>query len=539
MRKAPMTLRLLLLAVVLATPASALAEPGPCATPHLMPSFVPPRVFPALAAGAREKDSRNPYGVPNELLTESFAVRWGNNWQANQAGLQTLAEALEDAWQTQIVDLDHPAPPSADATRVNVYIGDSGNGTPSAFGAGGYFSQDEEGFPMMVINQASLETPAWTRVVALHEFYHSVQWGLGSYSYDESSPGAWYWEATASWVPSVTDPESPANGTFLFGYALLPHLELDAFDYPDSGALDEYHQYGAFIFPTFLVEAGFAPELIRDTWVTPAGGTGDPIEALRARLADEGADFDALFTEFVAANAFWDYTHGDYWEQVVLSGQQSYPNADFVTAWIDGEGTNGFESAPVNRKPRRYGANILRLDDLDDGEWLLRARFDDEGNQGSPASFGAMLVREALDGGIDYQRVSSEELDVGVTVEPSGSQAVALVVTASSVERRPGERFDWDWSIEPIVTQDDDDAANDDDTANDDDDDAASDDDDGPRGGFGGGGAGCGCSSIDAPGGGLAAVLLLLYGIAAPRLRRRSAASSRRVPSGYSAAKST
>ena len=525
----------LLFVALLAVPGSAVAAPGPCGTPGLMPGFLPP-VGPAEPfSGVRDKDNRNPYSVPNELVTDDFVVRWGNDWTPNTAGIDVLADALQDAWQTQIVDLAHPTPWSADSWRINVYIGDTGDGAPPAFDAGGYFTPDEEGYPILVINRESLNEAPWTRVVALHELYHAVQWGLDSYSYDDDEPGAWYWEATASWIPSVTDPASPANGTFLFGFALLPHLPLDHFDYPDSGSLDEYHQYGAFIFPTFLVESGFGPEIIRDSWVAPAGGTRDPIEALRGRLAEEGEDLDGWFTEFVASNAFWDYVHGDYWQSVVDNGQPFFPDSSPVTAWVPAEGTQGFVTPDVNVQTRRYGANYVRLDDLTAGEWVLSAAFDSEGSQGSPASFGATLVRNASEK-LEYTTLTLEDLDDGVVFEAGG--ALALAVAAWSPERRSNERFPWSWSVVPWMPGDDDDAVGDDDDTSDDDDDDTSDDDDlagvdddGPVGGFGGGGQGCRCSS-STPSGGLPLALLLLYGIVTPRSRRRSAASSRRVPSG-------
>ncbi len=510
-----------------ASPAPGPPSLAPCATPLLLPGFAPPRPFPPLAPGARDKTSLNPYGVPNELVSDDFVVRWGGDWVPNQPGLQTLSTALQDAWATQIDAMGHPAPPSSDSTRINVYIGDTGGGTPSSFGAGGYFTPDAEGYPILVVNPASLDEPAWTRVVALHEFYHSVQWGLDTYSYEEDSPGAWYWEATASWIPSITDPSSPANGSFLYGFALLPHLELDAFDYPDQGTLAEYHQYGAFIFPTWIAEAYDGASLIRDSWVAPVGGTNDPIEALRGGLAGVGIDFDEAFTDFVAANVFWDYVLGDSWAQYVAAGQAAFPSESPTVAWVDAGGTDGFVAPPTSRTPRRYGANVVRLDDLADGSWLLRAEFDAQGSQGSAAQWGATLVRSQ--GGLGYQRLSAEELALGVPIEPGGQ--LALAVAAWSTVRRTGERFDWRWSVTSLDPGDDDDLADDDDAS--DDDDLVNDDDDD---GFGG--SGCRCEASSAPAPGTAMLLALLYGMATPLARRRWAASARSVPSGNSAAKS-
>lgn len=517
-------MRWLLFLTAVLVPTLAVGAPLPCGTPDFLPTLEAPREFPT--ATTRDKSERNPYGVPNAQATDDFVIRWGNSGGVDLGAIDDLAEALEDAWQTQIIDLDHPAPPSTDSTKMNVYIGDTGSGSPSGAGAGGYFTGDDEGYPMLVVALASLQAGGdWLRVVALHEFYHSVQWGLESYGYGDGDPGAWYWEATASWIPSVTDPSSSANGSFLFGFGLLPHTSVDSFDYPDTGALAEYHQYGAFIFPTWLMEDGLPPSVIRNTWVSPAGGTNDPLEALRAELATYERDLDVDFADFAAHNAFWDYVHGDAWAAQIEATQGQFPSAAPVTLELDGP-TDGPVSPPPGLRPARYGANIVRLDDALGADLVLRASFDATGSAGSDATWRARLVRRT-GASLDYQEVTTAELAEGVEIGDGG--ALAFVVTVVSPTRRAGEVFDWEVSLDaPAIPGDDDD------TTGDDDDSAAGDDDDD---GGGGGRSGAGCGSC-AGGSGTLAWLLLGYSTAIPLRRRRSEASSRSVPSGNSAAKS-
>ncbi len=498
--------RLLLALLVLTLPSSATARIlRPCHTPHLAEGFVRPAGPAQIPMASRDKDARDPYGVPNEALTENFAVRWGDGWTPNTAGLAVLAEALEDAWQTQIVAMDHPAPWSTSTTRMNVYIGDTGGGTPSAFGAGGYFTPDEQGYPMLVVANPSLDEPSWTRVVAIHEFYHSVQWGLDTYSYSEEEPGAWYWEATASWIPGIVDPESPANATFLFGFALAANLPLDAFDYPDAGELQEYHQYGAMIFPTYLSEQVADWQPVRNSWVAPAGGTADPIEALRGELADLGLDFDAVFVDFVAHNVFWDYVHGAAYEYIVDGGRQAFPGTDDVTEWVTEEGS--VTISPSDR-PQRYGSNTVRFD-LPAGLWQLDLQLDEDGSSGSTASWGATLVRRSGDV-ITYEPVPIMQGAATVELQADGDD-LGLSVAAWAGPRIDGERFGWGLTTTWLAAgdDDDDDAADDDDATF-----PVGDDDDS---GFVG--SGCGC---DAARGSRAAGWLLIPLLAlTARARRR------------------
>ena len=480
--------RLLLVLSLLLLPANASAAVDrPCHTPALFATMQPPRGPAEVPNASRDKDGRNPYGVPNEDLTANFAIRWGDSWTPNTAGLAVLAEALEDAWLTEIETMAHPAPWSTSTVLMNVYIGDTGGGTPSAFGAGGYFSPDDEGYPMLVVNSASLDEPSWTRVVAIHEFYHAVQWGLDTYTYSESEPGAWYWEATASWIPGIVDPESPTNANFLWGFALAAHLPLDAFDYPDTGALQEYHQYGAMIFPTFLSEQVTDWRPVRNSWVAPAGGATDPIEALRSELDDLGLDFDDVFVDFIAHNVFWDYAHGDTYALYVQGGQQSYPNADPVTEWVTDEGSEDIASSD---EPRRYGSNTLRFD-LDPGTWELELRFDDAGSSGSDAEWGATLVRRS-GATISYEPVAIVDGSATVALDSDGAD-LGLAVGAWTGTRLGSESFGWGYTVTWMGSGDDDD----DDATGDDDDDATGDDDDDDGGGFRG--TGCQCDTVHGP----------------------------------------
>ena len=506
--------RLLLALSLLLLPATASAQVDrPCHTPALFRAMQAPPGLAEYPVSSRDKDARNPYGVPNEDLTENFAIRWGDAWTPNISGLSVLAEALEDAWQTEIETMAHPAPWSTSTTLLNVYIGDTGGGTPSSFGAGGYFNPDEEGYPVLVINPASLDEPSWTRVVAIHEFYHSVQWGLDTYTYVEGEPGAWYWEATASWIPGIVDPQSPTNANFIWGFALAAHLPLDAFDYPDSGQLQEYHQYGAMIFPTFLSEQVTDWQPVRNSWVDPFGGTGDPIEALRAELSDLGHDFDDVFVDFVAHNVFWDYTHGATYELYVDGGAQSFPGEDDVTSWVTSEDTG---TIPASEQPRRYGSNTLRFD-LDDGPWELELSFDDSGSAGSVARWGATLVRRQ-GASITYEPIEIADGEATVALDIDGSE-LALSVAAWAGPRVNGERFEWSYSVIDMFAGDDDDTGDDDDMG--DDDDAADDDDsfgdDDDRSGFTG--TGCRCDATGGPGAG--AWLLLPLVLSRGRRRRR------------------
>lgn len=56
-----------------------------------------------------------------------------------QTQIEKLGANFELSWQTTVDELGYPQPVGTVQTKFNVYIGDTGNGTPSAEGAVGYF----------------------------------------------------------------------------------------------------------------------------------------------------------------------------------------------------------------------------------------------------------------------------------------------------------------------------------------------------------------------------------------------------------------
>jgi len=498
-------MRSILLVVALLMPSTATAATHLCHTPQLLPTFEP-APGPASWTAARDKYARNPLGLPNERLSDNFAVRWGNSWGGTTGQVDDLLDALEDAWRVQIGEMLHPMPWGTTEVLMNVYIGDSGNGAPPGYGAGGYFTPDDDSYPTLVIAADSI--PARTRTVAIHELYHAVQWGLGTYTYDNDDPGAWYWEATASWIPSMVDTNSSDHAIFLFGFALAAYLPLDSFDYADSGALIEYHQYGAMIFPTFISEQVTPWQAVRNSWVEPVGGGGDPIEALRYELDDLDEDFDDVFVEFAAHNVFWDYRQGDDFEYLVEFYEDYYPGEDPYTAIVTeaGEGR-----PPGSREPYRYGTNTLHFDLPGSRTWELTIDVDGRGDRDSAARWGATLVTRS--GGIDYERLPFDDGIASVRFVDDGD--VALSIAAWSEDRRSGEQFGWSWDLREV-----DDLGDDDDAT--DDDDAFADDDDDFGGGGGGSarGRGCACDAASSPG---PPPWLALAGLLLVRRRERSA----------------
>lgn len=423
----------------------------PCGTPATAPLFGPrPNLPVAPPDHEGEKDDRDAYGeLPNDEEGENFVVKWGNTGSVDPAAVDALLAAFENAWAVEIGEMGNPAPPGTDAYLFNVYIGDTGDGAPAGYGTAGYYNRDADGYPMIVVSAETLADEAWAKGTATHEFFHAIQDGTGRYAY--SGDSAWYWEATAMWMEGEVLPDQDDYVTFLFGYALLPELPVHFFDYPDTGALQEYHQYGAMIFPRYVSEIAADRQVVRDSW-TEDLGADTPQEALALLLAERGVDFEDAFGDFAARNATWDYADGALYDQWVDWYGDYYRSQDHrVVAEVERQGTDGLVAAPEDTLPGRYAYNVVTLNRPDDADLTVRFESAAQGSKGTASAWRVTVVRERDAGGPEYVPVPLVDGVGSVRLEAIGDERIHLVAAAVPAEARPNETFAWSYALAPVV----------------------------------------------------------------------------------------
>ncbi len=433
----------MVLTVVIGAMGVAVAGAWPCGTPAILEQTLamPPAVLPDPGPPSPDKDVRDAYSVSNSLESDNFVARWGNSGGITEGNAQTMLNAFEVAWIAQIDDMDHPVPHGADRYKVNVYVGNTGEG-PSISGAAGYATYDSAGYPMVVMSPEYAAAGDYAALVAAHEFYHLVQFGTEAYSY--SGDAAWYWEATASWIEVEVYPDEPDYAVFLAGFAFLPHLALNFFDYPDSGVLQELHQYGAFIFPRYLAEHVGDWRLIRDSWVEPT--SSDPLESLEDGVAELGYDLDHEIALFAAHNATWDYEHGDWYEDALIVYESWYGSEDHrVAKSVSRGGMDDWDQVSEDLLPERYGYNILEMSRPYDGTLALGFEGDSSGSEGMDADWRVVVVVSG--GGTREYTVlegASIEHEIG---DVSDVTSVHVAVVPSARRRQEGETFDYTFRL--------------------------------------------------------------------------------------------
>ena len=353
-----------------------------CATLEQL-AIAPPAVrqedLPVLHKNGKQERDAVCASCSNELYSDNFVVKWGSGVSQNEA--QNILTAMEVAWDSEINDLGYLPPVGTDQYYFNVYIGDTGSGTPDGYGAAGYFTQDSEGFPMIVIAKTTAQSE-YLDMTAAHEFFHAIQGRAARYDYDPTGPSAWFWEATANWAEGRVYPGTSNMAGFLMGYAFFPHYPVNYFNYPDSGSLDEFHQYGAFIFPLHITEIEADDSVIWNAW-NDSGSDSDPMEVMDGYLREYGTTINESWLNHIAHMSVWDYALGSDYEYYIDYYQQYYPEGENrIARTVQQQGSAGWRSGPSDLEPQRYGHNTILAKSLSLSEASFGIRGAELGTMG-------------------------------------------------------------------------------------------------------------------------------------------------------------
>jgi len=386
-----------------------------------------------------EKSSIDIYELPNVVVSENFALRWGADQDLNAEQTEPLLLAFENAWEHEINLMNFPVPKGADSRLFNVYIGNSGSNSPSTYGAAGYYSSDDAGWPMIVLDLDVLQSHDSYGVVP-HEFFHAVQHACDTYSYDGMS--AWYWESTAIWIENEVYPDEAEYSWFLFGFAFLPHKSLHFFNYPQLGEVSEYYQYGAFIFPKYLSTFLVEPMVVRDSWVDAVPGEL-PLEWWQRYFSD--TNFHDIVYDFSMRNVYWDYPHQE-WYQTYLDYYDSYfPNENMsITKTVNSYGEVGWETVPFSLLPEHYGVNYIRLQNPQASEFEIGVVGDTVGDFGSSVSWRVGLVRKTEEN-LSYVDLGAGDTTIIRDVQSEEELTLVIVPEGQSIEW--GEQFSYEYLI--------------------------------------------------------------------------------------------
>ncbi len=377
--------------------AQAMAERGLPSRP-----MAPGRAVDGARAPLPELGVRDSFGLPNQSFSEHFVLLWGDGRDVSSSQIDMLLGAFEDAWDNHIDGWGMPAPDGTDEYYFNVYVGDSGSGAPGISGAAGYFTTDDDGHPIIVMDPSLLGYREYASTTAVHEFFHACQWATDHYVTYESM---WFWEATATWSEPVVYPSYDDYAGPLAGFAFLPHLPLHFFDYPDRGVLQELHHYGAFIWPRYLSEFVADDELTIDVWKAGTAGA-DPLYYYDDYIyRASGLELMDVWGDFLGHNAVWDYQDRQLYLSV-LNQYDNYYTDESLAGTCSGAGMENWSSARENL-PQNMGANYLVISEPLEGVLRLELELAPRGSFDSLSEWEIRVV-PVVDGAWEYVDVPVE-----------------------------------------------------------------------------------------------------------------------------------
>ena len=216
-------------------------------------------------------------GPEERLETGYFVVHYTTTGRDGATGYyaQEVANVIDRIWKFQVSEFGWPAPPTdcgeGGDTRYDVYLletlssdstmgysmpeavlGDNPN-TPAV--------EDWSTYSYLAIDNDFDSTPAslsLMRTTAAHEFNHSIQFG-----YDLNDIGGeWYYEATATWMETITFPEDEDATPYVPDLFMFPDLCIGAT--PDDPKYDT-RIYAEWLLIDSLAQ-DYGPQVVRRLW---------------------------------------------------------------------------------------------------------------------------------------------------------------------------------------------------------------------------------------------------------------------------------
>jgi hypothetical protein len=244
-----------------------------------------------------------------------------------EAYVDAVAEAAEEVWAIQIDDMDWPTPPSdveqGGDDRYDIYIaslkksdgytlgytqpGETTGDNPHTRSLEEYASDSyiviENDFSEE--RDSDLDPTSIMRATLTHEFNHAIQFG-----YDYGDAHSWYYEATSTWIETVTMPDDQdATGYISYNYD-YPELCFGTTADPDEGIL----QYGEWLFMQSLVDV-HGEGVVKALWGRVADYEG--FEVLEETLAEYHETIQQALVRYRVQNLARDYALAPQFEATI------------------------------------------------------------------------------------------------------------------------------------------------------------------------------------------------------------------------------
>ncbi|HSP54308.1 MAG TPA: hypothetical protein VLS25_01870, partial [Dehalococcoidia bacterium] len=130
-----------------------------------------------------------------------------------------------------------------------------------------------------------------SNAILAHEFMHAVQFAFDGpvdcWEY------RWFREASAQWAMDYVYPKDNEEQQMTYSLLTIPERSLDM--------INDSHEYGAYLYPFFLVRKFNRPQIVRDIWKTAEDAKVASLAAINQVTAGDGG-FEDLWPQFTLLN---------------------------------------------------------------------------------------------------------------------------------------------------------------------------------------------------------------------------------------------
>ena len=352
---------------------------------------------------------------------------------------------------------------------------------------GGYFEAGRPGWQTSAKSRDLMLNERWLKYAKkrdrlnngywVHEDFHQYQGVLGVYT--GNSHSKFFVEASAEWASSnyspgieldllvhyTNDPHLPmwaSNGSSnpMYNYHTIDGLGADYDDDPDDNNDNGGHQYGAYIFLTFLTDYVHSRKLIGDVGNHELASSA-PVGALYQLLAEVGVDMRDAFIDFAARVATWDMDHGEsyrasdekYTPRLNNDEDRSGIDENFKYTGLYSEQGSGDDwiSLPAGYSPGAWGYNLFKVENIS-GERHYAIEFKADESLPEYAEFRAKVVvfnTSTKERSYYELDVSDKTNSASVVVSANNQDEVYLVVaTTPSTVFSGYEQFNYQYKIQ-------------------------------------------------------------------------------------------
>jgi len=295
--------------------------------------------------------------------------------------IDTVAAVLDRIWDLEIGDLGYQAPPTdggaGGGAEFDVYIRDLGRlnqygltfpdpggvTTSSCLHLDNDYTNPAFGRAGPCAGATSTRGLDALRVTVAHEFFHMVQFG-----YYHGSDGAWWQEASATWMEDVAYPDADDYLQYVCAFIGAPHRSLDS-GRPSSFDL---HPYGASVFAHFLHQR-YDRDVIRSIWEELGHRRSADIahfDRVLQKVDDEG--LDGAVSEF----AVWNYFTGSRHREEFYSEGEKYSESVVLPKHViagttvqDSGSVDHLASAYMSLLPQLRPGGVTIETSLERGSW--------------------------------------------------------------------------------------------------------------------------------------------------------------------------